>query len=177
MRNKLLLLTLVLCLAFFITGCMQEKSEGPLQSEDTVVPGASAETDALIYTNAQYGFTFALPKTWTGYSILMNKWEGVAVAGTQSGKIVETGPIINIRHPQWTAQNPRQDIPVMVFTPAQWNSLQKVEFSVGAAPIPPSELGRNSQFVFALPARYNYAFPEGFEEVEDILQHHPLKPI
>ncbi|MGB8451919.1 MAG: hypothetical protein WCD89_06255 [Anaerocolumna sp.] len=45
-----------------------------------------------------------------------------------------------------------------------------------SAPINPCELGRNSQYVFALPARYNYAFPEGFEEVEDIIQSAPLAP-
>ena len=34
----------------------------------------------------------------------------------------------------------------------------------------PIELGRNSDYVFALPARYNYAFPEGYEEVDDIIE-------
>ena len=64
----------------------------------------------------------------------------------------------------------------MVFTLAQWKALQDLEFSVGAAPIGPSELGRNSKYVFALPARYNYAFPKGFEEVEDIVKNKPLTP-
>lgn len=58
----------------------------------------------------------------------------------------------------------------MVFTPAQWNSLQGDEFHIGAAPMNPSELGRSSQYVLALPARYNYAFPTGYEEVEQILK-------
>ena len=40
----------------------------------------------------------------------------------------------------------------------------------------PKELGRNSKYVFALPARYNFAFPTGFEEVEDILAGNPLQP-
>ena len=62
----------------------------------------------------------------------------------------------------------------MVFTIGQWDSLIRQEYTVGAAPMPPSELGRNAQFVFALPARYNYAFPTGFEEVDKILQGKPL---
>lgn len=41
----------------------------------------------------------------------------------------------------------------------------------------PIVLIRHPHYVFALPARYNYAFPEGFEEVEDILKDEPLKPI
>jgi len=65
----------------------------------------------------------------------------------------------------------------MIFTLDQWASLLKDEFRVGAAPIPPSELGRNAKYVFALPARYNFAFPTGFEEVEDILKGNPLKPM
>jgi len=63
----------------------------------------------------------------------------------------------------------------MIFTRAQWNSLQRGDFHIGAAPIGPSELARNSKYVFALPARYNYAFPIGFEEVEIILKNNPLQ--
>ncbi len=33
----------------------------------------------------------------------------------------------------------------------------------------------NKIYVFALPARYNYAFPTGFEEVEDILENYSLQ--
>jgi len=48
------------------------------------------------------------------------------------------------------------------------------DFSVSAAPIGPSKLGSNFKYVFALPARYNFAFPIGFEEVEEILNNNPL---
>jgi len=63
----------------------------------------------------------------------------------------------------------------MVLTVGQWNSLQQNKFHIGAAPINPSELGRNSRYVFALPARYNYAIPTGYEEVAKILQDKPLQ--
>ena len=102
------------------------------------------------------------------------KWQGY-VPGPQGNISVETGPIVSIRHPKWTTQHQRQDIPIMIFTIAQWNSLQKDEFHIGAAPIGPKELGRNNKYVFALPARYNFAFPEGFEEVEKILENNPLQ--
>lgn len=133
--------------------------------------------DSTIYKNAQYGFDFALPESWRGYTIVTAEWEGLGITDSQSGKIAATGPQISIRHPLWTSQEPRQDIPIMIFTLDQWASLLKEEFHVGAAPIPPSELGRNAKYVFALPARYNFAFPTGFEEVEDILKGHPLKPM
>lgn len=130
------------------------------------------ELNSVVYKNTEYGFSFTLPASWQGYSIIPGKWEGNDV---KSGKVTETGPIISIRHPQWTSQNPRQDIPIYVFTISQWNLLQQEAYHIGAAPIGPSELGRNGTYVFALPARYNFAFPTGFEEVEKILENHPLK--
>ena len=135
------------------------------------------ETGTIVYKNTQYGFTFTLPSSWKGYTILTDQWEGLSLEEGHQEEVAETGPIIIIRHPQWTSENPRQDIPVMVFTTDQWTSLQQEKFHIGAAPIGPSELGRNSSYVFALPARYNFAFPTGYEEVEDILKSHPLKPI
>ena len=79
-----------------------------------------------------------------------------------------------MRHPAWTADKPRQDVPIMIFTPSQWQLIEDQKMSLGAAPIGPSELGRNANYIFALPARYNYAFPEGWEEVQQIIDSHPL---
>lgn len=136
-----------------------------------------AEAQGNAYVNTEYGFRFALPESWKGYTIVTEKWEGRAAGASQDEAPVETGPMVLIRHPGWTAEKPRQDIPVLVFTHAQWESLQQDKFHLGAAPVGPSELARNDEYVFALPARYNYAFPEGYEEVEEILQNNPLKPI
>jgi hypothetical protein len=133
---------------------------------------STQEQQQIIYTNTQYGFSFSLPISWEGYSIIVTKWEGNP---TGSDVIIEQGPIISIRNPKWTSANPYQDIPIMVFTLAQWDSLQQDKFHIGAAPIGPSELGRNTRYVFALPARYNFAFPTGYEEVEKILEGNPLK--
>ncbi|HBC92543.1 MAG TPA: hypothetical protein DCZ10_06455 [Pelotomaculum sp.] len=143
--------------------------ESPLSSP---VDSDSADSDSIVYKNTQYGFSFTLPAGWKGYSIITGNWEGYDV---ESSRITESGPMISIRHPQWTSQNPRQDIPVMIFTINQWNLLQKETFHIGAAPMGPSELGRNDSYVFALPARYNYSFPTGYEEVEKILENHPLQ--
>lgn len=140
---------------------------------DSVVLGAYSQARSIVYANTQYDFSFSLPKSWEGYTIVNDKWEGLAF-DEQGQKTVETGPEICIRHPEWTSQNPRQDIPIMIFTLKQWKSLQKDEFHIGAAPVGPSELGRNSGYVFALPARYNFAFPTGYEEVENILKNNPL---
>jgi hypothetical protein len=115
-----------------------------------------------------------LPGSWENFSIVMEEWEGLSIGDPAGDRVVETGPLLNIRHPLWTEQNPRQDIPIMIFTMDQWNSLEKEEFHIGAAPIGPKEIGRNSKYVFALPARYNFAFLTGYEEVEEILNNNPL---
>lgn len=111
---------------------------------------------------------------WEGYTIVLKKWEGLAVDEQAGEKVVESGPEISIRHPEWTTQSPRQDIPIMIFTLSQWSSLQKEDFHIGAAPVGPTELGRDSRYVFALPARYNYAFPAGYEELEKIISRNPI---
>lgn len=128
----------------------------------------------VVYKNSQYGFSFSLPSSWKGYSIVTTKWDG---RDTTSSKVTQTGPLYSIRHPLWTSAKPRQDIPIMVFTIPQWKLILKETLAVSAAPIGPSELGRNSEYVFALPARYNFAYPLGYQEVEQILQGKPLHPI
>lgn len=141
-----------------------------------VTLGPYANAGTVIYQNPEYGFSFRLPASWQGYTIVPGKWEGYAVGGPSGQQLVETGPMLSIRHPLWTEQRPRQDIPIMIFTVDQWNRLQADAFHIGAAPVGPRELGRNARFVFALPARYNFAFPPGYEEVESILQGNPLLP-
>ena len=126
------------------------------------------------YKNTEYGFTFDLPLTWQGYKIIKDKWTGYS-EGANGEVASEEGPLILIRSPQWTKEVPTQDIPIMVFTLEQWDTLQQEKFHIGAAPIGPTKLGRNSKYVFALPARYNYAFPKGFEVVEEIINTNPLK--
>ncbi len=127
------------------------------------------------YRNTVYGFSIALPASWKGYSVTTDTWTGYTIPDQLGETAFTTGPVVSIHNPKWTAEKMYQDIPIMVFTLEQWGQLQQEKFHIGAAPIGPSELGRNANYVFALPARYNYAFPSGYEEVEQILQSKPLK--
>jgi hypothetical protein len=128
-----------------------------------------------VYTNNDYGFSFALPEGWRGYTVTIDKWTGNK-SGDQLGDVAFTdGPVVSIHNPKWSGGTTYQDIPIMVFTILQWDDLNADKFHIGAAPMNPSELARNSTYVFALPARYNYAFPAGFEEVEQILKSNPIK--
>lgn len=136
------------------------------------------EKKTINYKNIDYGFIFNLPDSWDNYSIIKENWIGnhFNSEDNQSDKTV-TGPMINIRHPQWTKESPRQDIPIMIFTTEQWNLLEQDKIHIGAAPINPSKLGQNSKYIFALPTRYNFAFLTGFEEVEDIIKNNPLMDV
>lgn len=143
-------------------------TEVPLTSQ----PNASSSVAGITYRNEIYGFTFSLPESWENYSIVTSTRE---IRDIGEGKIIARAPVILIRHPLWSEETPRQDIPIDIYSLAEWQKIQAEEYSVSAAPIPPTELGRNSKYVFALPARYNYAFPVGWEEVEGILKTKPLK--
>jgi len=182
--------TVVALVLTFMVGCSNTKPVTPKvndkdQSKSTITNNQNSTSTSstssspvnpnlVEYKNSQYGFSFSLPASWKGYSIVTDKWEGTSIT---SGKVTETGPLYSIRNPQWTSGKPRQDIPIMVFTIEQWKLILQETLAVSAAPIGPSELGRNSNYVFALPARYNFAYPLGYEEVEQILQGKPLHPI
>lgn len=128
----------------------------------------------LKYSNTQYDFNFYLPLTWSNYKVIEDKWIGYKT-GASGDEVAETGPMIFIRNPQWREKEQTQDIPIMIFAISQWDALQQNKFNLGAAPIGPTELGRNSKYVFALPARYNFAFPKEFEIVDEIIQSNPLE--
>jgi len=178
--------TIVALSLILFVGCSSVKSPSIPTSSSQTQPAATTSSQpdnnntstpsttnssSILYKNTQYGFNFILPESWQGFSTIIGTWEGNDIA---SGKVTEKGPKISIRHPQWSSKNPRQDIPIMVFTLDQWNLLLQEKFHIGAAPIGPSELGRNNSYVFALPARYNFAYPTGYQEVEEILKTHPL---
>lgn len=132
-------------------------------------------SEKLEYVNDQYGFSITLPVSWKGYTTIAESWTGTNIDDPKVPSI--QGPELLIRHPLWTVANPRQDIPVMIFTLAEWDLIKQEKLSLGAAPIGPSELGRNAKYVFALPARYNFAYLPGFEEVQQIIDNKSFKAI
>ncbi len=140
----------------------------------TPLPAFSAQSLSVKYNNKQYGFIFSLPADWMGFSTYTKTWTGNPLPGSQY-KTTISGPEIYIRNPNWTTQQPHEDIPIMVFTLDEWNEIQKETLAVSAAPIPPSKLGSNKIYVFALPARYDYDFSIGYQEVEKITQSNPLQ--
>ena len=128
------------------------------------IVGQDTSSPYIKYTNSRYGFTLDLPKSWSEYT----ETDEPIVSGSGAGK----GFLVTIRNPKWTKENPTMDIPVQVFTIAQWQEWENNNFETypTAAPIGPTERGRNKNFVFATAPRYNYSFLPGFEDVESILK-------
>jgi hypothetical protein len=130
------------------------------------------KADAEMYKNSEYGFTLSLPLDWQGFSV---RKEQVAMFGLTSSTgegIIDHATEVIFRNPNWTKQKPYEDIPIMVFTPAQWKLVggENPAASVSAAPFSPALLGQNNTYVFAIPPRYNYDFAARFKDVEVIVQ-------
>ena len=120
---------------------------------------------AVEYRNKQYGFGMTFPADWSGYSVVVDTWHGRTHDEQGETTGTYTGPEIIMRHPQWTAAAPWQDIPVMVFTHDEWALVAEEKLGVSAAPIGPSKLGANAKFVFALPPRWiGFADAQGQDE-------------
>jgi hypothetical protein len=126
---------------------------------------AETKPGTVEYTNKEYGFSFSLPESWKGYKVLWSEWQGNVLAPSGEMTHVLHGPKLQIRHPNWTQGHPYEDMPILIFTTAQWNEAPVVS----AAPFGPTELGRNRKYVFAVPPRWDYDFSEGYEEAEKIL--------
>ena len=80
--------------------------------------------------------------------------------------------MITLRHPQWQVGAPYQDIPILVFTCAQWDALHHGEFwpSLFAGGVM-GELWHSQRFVFAMSSRYNAADEvRGWKEVAGIVE-------
>jgi hypothetical protein len=151
-------------------------SQGATQPPLGKTTGKPRNTKCIIYKNKRYRFDFALPQTWKGYSIIVGEWGGTVFDEGGAGPVgSEKGPQITIRHPHWTNDDPWQDIPIMVFTQAQWKFVEQDTISVSAAPFGPREIGRNAHYVFALQPRFDYGDAKGREEVQAILQHNPIR--
>ena len=68
--------------------------------------------------------------------------------------IVEHGPMIVLRHPQWKPDDRYQDIWVLVFTRRQWDAEHHGKFVVGVGGMD-KEIAYNPNYVFAISSRFN----------------------
>lgn len=154
--TKIFIVLFVILISVLVYGWWYNRSYITKPSTIEIPRVASSTQEA--YTNKTYGFTLDLPLAWKGY--------------TASEATSTYGFIINIRNPMWTPEAPRMDIPILVYPLSQWEIWETNNFEgyPTAAPIPPTERGRNTKYVFATAPRYNFEFLPGFEEVDTIVQ-------
>ena len=152
-----ILLALVLSPLFALTAPARHRTKAP-----------------VVYTNRRYGLRFNLPPSWKGYSIEKSEWMSLMADQHNTPEHVDL-LLLSIRHPLWTEEHPREDIPIMIFTRRQWSKVVQSRLVVSPAPFPPSEIGRNERYVFAAPPRFFYDLLDGYEEVLKILQGRPVR--
>ncbi len=168
LKNSLIVVALVVVIASSIVTCISYSND---KKEIFLTTEATAST-MIEYRNSEYGFVFSLPENWKGYQIVQDIWDGNNLVASDKK---QSGPKFLIRNPKWTSNLPYQDIPIIIFSIAQWNSYMNEDFSISAAPILATELGRNNMYIFALPPRWNFDYSEGFEEAVSIVESKPLK--
>jgi hypothetical protein len=169
---------LILSIAIGFTICIPQASKGAPQQQIGIEGKKNKSAKKpLNYRNKRYGFSFSLPMSWKGYRIQVAQWTGGVIDAHAIVQSSESGPLIKIRNPRWTEQDPYQDIPIMIFTQDQWDLIESDSLVVSAAPFGPGEIGRNTTYVFAVPARYNVADANGQEEVSKILNGNPIHPL
>lgn len=132
--------------------------------------GSKVPDAPVLYRNAQYNLTFSLTTDWSGYSVLTQRWEGQAyLPAVDQSAVIESGPVIVLRHPRWSAGKRYQDIPVLVFTRNQWEAHDQGRFSIGAGGIE-EEIAHNREYVFAISSRFNANDSvEGWKEASDVV--------
>ena|ERR1051326_4893335 len=124
------------------------------------------------YHNSEYDLTFLLPRSWQGYSVLIQHWDGeIYSPATDKTNFARRGPLITLRHPRWQPGAPLQDIPIVIFTRAQWDALHHGKlwpslFAGGCF----DEVWHNRKYVFAMSSRYNWNEFERWQEVAEIVQ-------
>lgn len=168
MTKKILIILAILII--ILIGLNIYSKQMPAKNTETETP--IQNDTAVVYKNTEYGFNFSLPKDWKGYSIVKNTWTGSPLDNPSA----QSGPKLLIRNPAWTVGAPYEDLPILVFTIDQWNGYVAEDFSVSAAPILASELGRNNKYVFALPPRWDFDYSTGYEQAQQIIASKPLKP-
>ena len=129
-------------------------------------PQSAGGNRTITYVNREFGFRFTLPRSWRGYTACIEKHE-LAGDEAKAHGVSASFRILRISHFLGNAQYPREDIPILIFTPRQWKLVRDQIIPFGAAPFPPYELDHNARYVFALPARFD------LEEVVRVIHDKP----
>jgi hypothetical protein len=108
---------------------------------------------AITFRGAKFDLTVSLPEDWRGYSVLAERWESSKYDPKSDRDMVTArGPILVLRDPRWKSSTPRQDIPILVFTRAQWQAGDDEGIYAGGVIY---EIAHNARYVFARYSRFS----------------------
>jgi hypothetical protein len=133
--------------------------------------GDKDPTVPVRYYNAQYDFTFFLPASWRGYSVLHKEWQGtIYVREKDETVVVATGPVLVFRHPKWTASKPYQDMTIVIYTRSQWYNERLGEggcnYFAGGTMV---EVCHNASYVFAMSTQEAKGEDNGWQDTSVIV--------
>ncbi len=91
---------------------------------DKSVPRNMSELDDLKieFINDKYHFSIYLPKEWEGYQVITEQETGDKESDELFRNIDNEYIVMTIRHPNWTKEEPYQDISLVIFRMEQWNN-------------------------------------------------------
>ena len=162
MNNKnngvmgILVAGILLIILYFLYMAIFSKTTTTVVTDTQVVV---ATTTNISYTNLDYGFSLNLSKDWENF--------------TATESEIQFGNLVTIRKSVWGLSSPTADIPILIYPIEQWKIWEGNDFEgyPTAAPMGPTERGRNAKYIFATAPRYNFSFNLGFEEVEEIIKN------
>lgn len=172
-KKNILIVVVVLVVIILASGFwffLKPKAVQAPKNQETLPVSVAPNPDNStgVYRNETYGFQMRFPESWKGYYAIKGNWQGRVIKEENS---LAFGPMLTFRNPNWKEQDHWQDIPVMIFTDEAWKLVQNEEISLGAAPIGPSEIGRNGKYIFATPARWvGFTDAKGQDEAVEIVK-------
>jgi hypothetical protein len=159
-------------LGFLLVGVAVLPAVAQGQDAASKITAQTPISTPIVYRNTKYGFCFRLPADWKGYAVITGKWSG---SSPGTGKEMQ-GPLLLIRHPAWTEDDPYQDIPIMIFTQDQWRDKEAHGLITSTFGADWGTFGSNAKYVFKQPDRWvGYTDDKGWREVEDLMMTHPFQ--
>jgi hypothetical protein len=107
-----------------------------------------------------------LPESWEGYTVVTDTGKDKRVDG--NGDVVLNGPKLLIRSPEWNVRYADAGYPDSDFHTGGVGSGTAGTACRLRRADPAQRARRNSKYVFALPARYNFAISARWEELQSI---------
>jgi hypothetical protein len=121
------------------------------------------------YLNEEFNFGIYLPKEWEGLQASTSKETGDKDLDELFSKIDNEFIVMNIRHPNWTKEEPYQDISFAIFRTEQWNENVSDAVEGDFDLLPLNIPGGGYEYVLrSNPMAYNSSL-KGYSEVVEII--------